>query len=215
MSGISNEELVQKAVVTADALAASGKLNDAQSDRFIDYVVDESALKNNARIVRFRNENLDIDKIGIGSRVAMPKAEAQDPGLRRGVNTSKVTLTPREIMVPFEIGDVFRDINIEGDQVEDHIIRMMAAQLANDLEELYIIGNTLGPAITEEEFKGSGSTTQYIKDTYLALQNGWQEIADNGGIVDAEGANVGLSVHEPRPVAAVPGEARNPCHRSR
>ena len=123
MSGISNEELVQKAVVTADALAAAGKLNDAQSDRFIDFVVDETVLKNNARMVRFRNENLDIDKIGIGSRVAMPKAEAQDPGLRRGVNTSKVTLTPREIMVPFEIGDVFRDLNIEGDAVEEHIIK--------------------------------------------------------------------------------------------
>lgn len=194
MSGISNEELVQKAVITADALAAQGKLNDAQSDKFIDYVVDETELKNNARVVRFRNENLDIDKIGIGTRVAMPKSEAVDPGLRRGVNTSKVTLTPREIMVPFEIGDVFRDVNIEGDDIEEHIIRMFAAQLANDLEELYIIGNTLGPAITENEYKGAGSSSQYIKDSYLALQNGWQEIADQGGIVDAEGANIGLSL---------------------
>ena len=68
--GMSNEELVQKAVIVADDLASAGKLDDAQSDKFIDYVVDETMLKNNARVVRFRNENLKIDKIGIGRRAA-------------------------------------------------------------------------------------------------------------------------------------------------
>ena len=65
MAGISNEELVQKAVITADALASAGKLNPAQSDRFIDFVIDETVLRNNARVVRFRNETLEIDKIGV------------------------------------------------------------------------------------------------------------------------------------------------------
>ena len=192
--GIPNEELIQKAVITTDALAASGKLNPAQSDKFIDYVIDETVLKDNARVVKFRNESLDIDKIGIGKRVAFPKAEAQDPGLRRGVNTSKVTLTPKEIIVPFEIGDNFKEISIEGDQVEDHIIRMMATQLANDLEELYILGDLLGAAILEGDFKDGGSTTEYIKDTYLALQDGWSRLADAANVVDAQGANIGLSI---------------------
>ena len=62
--GLTNEELVEKAVITTDALAAAGKLNPAQSEKFLDYVVDETVLKNNARIVRFRNETLEIDKIG-------------------------------------------------------------------------------------------------------------------------------------------------------
>jgi hypothetical protein len=194
MAKISNEELVQKAVITADTLSSSGKLNPAQSDRFIDYVIDETALKNNARVVRFRNESLDIDKIGIGTRLAMPKAEARDPGLRRGVSTSKITLTPSEIMVPFEIGDTFREVNIEGESVEDHIIQMMATQTANDVEELYISGNKLGPAVLEGNIVDGGSTTQYIKDSYLALQNGWQKLANSGHVVDAAGANIGLSI---------------------
>ena len=79
MSGIPNEELVQKAIVTTDALASSGKLNPAQSNKFIDYVVDETSLKNNARTVRFSNETLEIDKIGVGKRVAVAAAEAADP----------------------------------------------------------------------------------------------------------------------------------------
>jgi hypothetical protein len=194
MGNIPNEELVQKATIVADDLAAAGKLNPAQSDKFIDYVIDETVLKNNARVVRFRNESLDIDKIGIGARAAVPKAEAVDPGVRRGINTSKVTLTPSEIMVPFEIGDIFREINIEGDSVEEHIIKMFATQFANDIEELYLLGNKLGPAVLESEILDGGSTTGYVKDSYLALQNGWNLLADGGHVVDAEGANIGLSI---------------------
>ena len=192
--GISNEELVQKAVITTDALATAGKLNPAQADKFIDYVVDESVLKNNARIVRFREESMDIDKIGIGRRVAFPKTEAQDPGLRRGITTSKVTLTPKTIIMPFEIGDEFKEINIEGEGVEDTIIRLMARQLSNDIEELYIHGDTVGPAILESDYRDGGSTTQYVLDRYLALFDGWNKLADSGNIYDAEAANIGLSV---------------------
>ena len=206
MSGISNEELVQKAVVTADALASSGKLNPAQSDRFIDFVIDETILKDNARVVRFRNETLEIDKIGIGKRVAVPKAEAVDPGVRRGVTTSKVTLKPKEVMVPFEIGDTFREINIEGDDVEETIIRLMATQFANDLEELYVTGNKLGPAVVESDILDGGSSN-YIKDSYLALEDGWQLLADGGNIVDAGGQNIGLSLFS-KAIRAMPTKFR-------
>lgn len=191
---ISNRELVEKAVITTDAIASSGKLNAAQSDRFIDYVIDESVLKNNARIIRFRNEDLDIDKIGVGTRVALPKTEAADPALRRGITTSKVTLTPKEIVVPFEIGDVFKEINIEGESVEDHVIQMMARQLSNDLEDLYINGDTLGEAVIEGDIKDGGSTTQYIKDPYMALFNGWLRLSDGGNVYDAAGQNIGLGI---------------------
>jgi hypothetical protein len=194
MSNIQNEELVKKAVIVADDLASNGKLNDAQSNKFIDYVVDETVLKDNARIIRFRNENLDIDKIGIGARAAVPKSEAKDPGVRRGINTSKVTLTPKEIMVPIEIGDNFSEINIEGEAVEDHIIQMFAKQMANDIEELYLLGDVLGPAVIENDIYPGGSTTQYIKDTYLALFNGWQNLAEGGNLYNAQAANIGTSV---------------------
>jgi len=75
---ISNQELVKKTISAMDALATNGKLNDAQAMRFIDYVIDETSLKGNVRIVRFRNENMDINKVGIGTRVAVPKNEARD-----------------------------------------------------------------------------------------------------------------------------------------
>lgn len=191
---MTNQELVQKAVIATDALAAQGKLNTAQSDKFIDYVVDVTGLKNNARVVRFRNEDATIDKIGVGKRAAMPATEATAPAGRRSINTSKVSLKPSEIIVPFEISDTFSEINLEGMAVEDHIVKMMATQLANDLEQLYIEGDPLGVAAIEGDIVDGGSTTQFVKDTYLALASGWLLRARGAHVVDAGGANIGSSM---------------------
>ncbi len=46
----------------------------------------------------------------------------------------------------------------------------------------------------ENDIHPGGSESLYIKDSYLALVNGWQKLADGGHIVDAAGANIGLSV---------------------
>lgn len=192
--GMTNEELVQKAIVTTDAIASQGKLNPQQANKFIDYVFDLSGLKNAVRTVRFDPETLHIDKIGVGRRVAVPAAEAAAPTERRGINTSRVTLTPKEIMVPFEIGDTFKEINLEKGDVEDHIIKMMAAQLANDLENLYIEGDLLGRAVIQSEILEGGSDTQVVKDSYLGLFNGWLRRADSGHILDAEGQNIGANL---------------------
>lgn len=187
---LSNEQviklLVQKGVITSADLAGGGKLNPKQADKFIDYVIDVTALQNVVRTVKFRNEEMQIDKIGVGNRVAVAKAEAVDPGVRRGVTTSKVLLKPVEVMVPFEISDIFQEINIEGDNVADHITKMMATQFANDLEELEIDGNVLGPARIEDEIFPGGSTTQVIKDGFVGLTDGWLKLADAGNIYDAD-----------------------------
>lgn len=191
---LSNKELVEKAIITTEALANAGRLNPAQSSKFIDFVIDETVLKNNARIIKFRNQDLEIEKIGVGTRVAVPKAEAQDPGVRRGIVTSKVTLRPVEIMVPFEIGDVFKEENIEGEAVEERIVKLMATAFANDLESLYINGDKLGLAISPLDLLGVGSADDRVKDSYLALADGWSRLADSANIVDAQGANIGLSI---------------------
>lgn len=191
---MTNEELVRKAAITTDAIATVGRLNAAQSEKFIDYVIDESVLKNNARIIRFRNSELEIDKIGIGNRVTYPKAEAQDPAIRRGITTSKVTMTPKTLITPFEISDEFQEENIEGDDIEDTIIRLMARQLSNDLELLYINGDILGPSILQGDYLPGGSATQYVLDQYLKLFSGWLRNSDGANVYDAASKNIGLSV---------------------
>ncbi len=191
---MTNEKLLQKALITTADIASAGALNDKQSDTFIDFVIDVTELRGSVRTVRFRNENMDIDKIGVGARVSVPKIEASDPGVRRGITASKVTLTPKEIMTPFEISDTFADHNIEGDSVEDTIMRLMATQTANDIEELLINGDILGPARFEGDLYTGGSATNVVKDTFIALIAGWFRLMDSGNTYDAAGANLSSSV---------------------
>lgn len=195
MSATPNSQVLdrEKALITTDALAAQGKLNPAQQDMFIDYVIEETMLANNARVVRFRNEDLDIDKIGVGERVAMLAKEAVAPQNRRGVTTSKITLTPVEIMVPFEISDTFKEINLEGEGVEEHIIRMMAKRFANNKEQMYIESDVLGLADYQDNIFPPGSTTEVIRDNFLGAYEGWLRLGDAGNTVDLGGAAIGAS----------------------
>lgn len=186
---MTNQELIEKATITTSNLANAGLLNAEQANKFIDYVIDETsdAVKK-ARVVRFKASQRLIEKLNVANRVAVPKAEAADPGIRRGVSSSKVTLEHHEIMVPFEVGDIVKEENIEGDAIEEHIIKMMATRLGNNIEELYWDGNTTGPAQTEEFMLEGGSGSLYVLDSYLGMFNGWLKNADSGHIVDAAGA---------------------------
>ena len=186
--------LVEKGLITSDDLSAGGKLNPQQADRFIDFVIDITGLGQMSRVVRFRNEELVIDKIGVGKRVTVPAAEAKDPGVRRGVSTSKVVLKPSEIMTPFELSDTFMEHNIEGDGVEDTVVRMMATQMGNDVEELYINGDLLGRAALESDLLDGGDTSRYVKDSFLALFDGWLRKADGGTQVDLGGKAISANV---------------------
>lgn len=191
---MTNTEFMERAAITTEALAAAGKLNPQQANKFIDYVIDESVMRAMTRIERFRPEELYIDKIGVGKRVAMLASEAEDPRSRRGVSTSRVVLKPVDIVVPFEIGDRFKRFNIEGDDVEDHVIRMMAIQLANNLDELWIAGNNNGIVQLEDDVYPDGSTTQYVKDAYLSAFAGFLKLAESGHVVDAENAALSASI---------------------
>ena len=207
---MTHQELIAKASITTANLANAGKLNPEQADRFIDFVIDETSMRNMVRVARFRNEQSLIEKIGVGQRVAVPKEEAVDPAIRRTVTTSKVVLQPKEVMVPFEISDIFKEHNIEGDSVEDHIIRMMARQLANNLEEYYWQGNANGPAILESDFLPGGSETLFRKDTYLGLSDSWLKLSEAGNVVDAQGNAISQSVFG-KAVRAMPTKfRRNP-----
>lgn len=189
-----DKDRVQKALIATDALAAAGKLNPEQADKFIDYIVDQSVLKNNARVVRFKPEQMEINKLGLAKRVAMPAAEARDPAHRRGISTTKIVLQPREIIVPFEISDTVLEVNLEGPALQDHIIQMMGKQVANDIEDLYINADPTGPAILESDYIEGGDAAKYVLDAYMALMTGWLRRSDSGHLYDAAGANIGSTV---------------------
>lgn len=191
-----NQELVEKAVVETTALASAGGLNPMQTEKFLDYVVDETSMKGHIRMVRVRGKSWEINKINVGRRVAMAAEEGRDPRMRQGVTTDKVTLTPVEIIVPFSVTDSFKEENIELENINDHIIRMMATKAANDTEEMAINGDSVGASILESDYLPSGgSSTQYRLDNFLKLQDGWWRSIDTGGhLFDADNEQIGTPV---------------------
>lgn len=206
---MTNEEALRKALISAaDSLASAGEVTPAEAEKFLDYVVDETSLKANARIVRIpKGDKWRVNKIGVGTRNAVLATEGVDPGIRRGITTGAVNLETVEIMLPFDIGDGFLERNIEGMSAREHVVRMMAAAFSNDTEELLLNGNVLGPARIENDLIPGGSATGYIKDSFIGGLDGLLRLADGGNVVDVEGANFGVTVAR-QAVTALPTKFR-------
>lgn len=139
------EEILAKAdEVTTSVVsnASGGLLKPAQSNRFIDFVVDQSNLMRNARVVRMRTPQMEIDKLSIGTRLLAKATEASDTGANAAVTFTKVSLSSVKLRLDWELSTESLEDNIEGASLEDHIAQVMARQTANDMDDLLINGNT-------------------------------------------------------------------------
>jgi len=166
---LNTEQLLEKTVDT-DALASGGLLNTEQFNKFTDMVVDQSVMIKEARVVRMRSAVAELDKIATTGRVSQLKSEGVAPESLSTPSFAKVTLTATDIITPFEITFEAMEDNIAGSNLEDTVIRVMAKQTATDLEELAIQGDTASA------------------DDYLKGLDGWRLLADDGNVVDLEGA---------------------------
>lgn len=135
-------ELLQKVVdTTLVGSGGGGILNPEQADRFIDYMVDNGVLTKEARVVRMNAPVREIDRIGLGTRLARLATENVDDGVNAAPTFSKIALQTVKIRLDWRLTSESLEDNIERDDLEDHVARMMATQLGNDLEDLYINGD--------------------------------------------------------------------------
>lgn len=165
---MSIDEMLEKTVDTS-ALAAGGLLGTVQAAKFADLVVDQSVMLREARVVRMRSAVTELDKIATTGRVSQLKSEGIAPETLSEPVFSKVILTATDIITPFEITFEALEDSIEGGNLEDTVIQVMAKQTATDLEELAILGDSESA------------------DTFLAGLDGWRVLADNGHVVDLKG----------------------------
>ena len=176
------EEILAKAneVGTGSAAASGiqynnadgGLLKPAQSNRFIDFVVDQSVLMQNSRVVRMRTPSMDIDKVAVGTRLLAKATELTDGSTNAAVTFSKVTLTSVKLRLDWAMSTESLEDNIEGASLEDHLAQLMARQTANDIDDLLINGNT-----------SSGNNL-------LKALDGFTKKALTGTVVDEAGNNV-------------------------
>lgn len=137
------EELLEKVLTTtAIGAAGGGILKPEQANKFIDYMWDETALTSMVRRVKMNNPTQEIDKIAVGRRLARKATEGVDDGQNVDPTFAKISMTTVKIRLDWELTTESLEDNLEGDALEDHVARLMATQLGNDLEDLYINGDT-------------------------------------------------------------------------
>ena len=179
-----SNELLEKAIVTSqtgdgklgvsgDDAARGGLLKPDQANRFIDYMFDATVVTKFARTIRMRSDIQEIDKIGVGERILKVATEASDTGAAQSVVFAKISLATKKLRLDWELSTESLEDGIEGQDLEDHIARMMATQVGNDVEDLILNG------------VGTGS------DTLLKAFKGVTNIAkDEAHVVDAAGATI-------------------------
>jgi hypothetical protein len=177
---MSSKDLLEKVVNTTEIGAGGGGiLNAKQSNKFLDYLFDQSVLMKTARIVRMNEPTIDIDKVDLGNRIMRKASEGVDDGVNADPTFSKITMTTVKLRLDWELTTEGLEDNIAGDSLEDHVASLMARQTANDLEDLYIHGNT-------------AST-----DPLLKSLDGWRKLARANAVVyDAAGGNLTRTVFD-------------------
>lgn len=134
---------------------ANGVLQPEQGDKFIDYMFDATVLLNgDCRTVKMRSPVAEIDKVAVGSRLVRVATEAVDTGENAGATFSKITLTTVKLRLDFELSTESLEDNIEGQDLEDHIARLMATQFGNDLEDIAINGDSASSDGSLKAFDG-------------------------------------------------------------
>jgi HK97 family phage major capsid protein len=187
-------EVLQKADMTLSGLIGNGGyLLPEQQMRFYRKMIAQPTILQNVRTIQMPRPQLEINKIGFGTRMlqaanqgAVSAVEAGETGSRALTReqryqptTDKISLETSEVIAEINLPYEVLEDNIEGGQIdgtefENTILDMMAERAAADLEELLINGDTT-----------SG-------DTYLALQNGILKnvvsniVNQNGAPLDAD-----------------------------
>lgn len=153
-SGTVLSPLVSPGAMTAQGNSgdAGGVLNPTQSAQFIDYIFDQMVLANDGRKVVMRGNTMELDKVRVGTRLVSKATQAERNDVNASPAFTKIELTTTKFRLDYELSTESLEDSIEGASLEDHIVRLMATQFGNDLEDIAING-------------ASGATSGYYQNT--------------------------------------------------
>jgi hypothetical protein len=187
---VSSAELIQRADLAITDLATNGGiLSPTQANQFIDFVVEEPTILQQVRQIRMPAPEMKINRLGFDGRIlraARQAGSANDDGSndryvrkadRAAPRTTQINLTTKEVIAEVRLPYEILEDNLEGQSLQTHIIRQIAARCALDLEEKGLWGDTALAAT----------------DAYLGQQDGWMKLA-NQHILDWDGAGINASL---------------------
>jgi len=154
---------------TAITLAAE------EADKFYDTLIDQSVLKNVARVVKHKGSEKNIRAIGFGTDDFLyPSAQFSQSTIKGG-STKKftndlITLTTVELKGALKVSDSDLEDGIEGTAFTQHLMSLVAKRMANQLEAFYW---------SAESQALSHNISAYANDDIRSLLDGWRYRIDN------------------------------------
>lgn len=118
-----------------------GQLGPEQANRFIDYVWDATVLAKDGRRINMRANTAEIDKVNVGERVIRGAKQALAIYENAAAKFTKIELVTTKIRLDWEVSTEALEDNIEGQGLEDHLVRLMTNAFGNDIEDLAINGD--------------------------------------------------------------------------
>ncbi|GAH53337.1 unnamed protein product, partial [marine sediment metagenome] len=108
-----------------------------EADKFIDYVVDQSFWKNNARIVKMEKTEKNLRYLGFkaGTRFLKPAAKFASSDYLKEFAEGKVTLRAQKLRGAVVVYDDDLEEGIEGQAFADHLMKIIAKKIANEIDE--------------------------------------------------------------------------------
>ncbi len=179
-----NENLTRADIAMATFEANGGLLQPEQANAFIDFVLEEPTILQQARVERMNAPEKKIARFGFGQRIMRAASQtggAEDNGTngrylpkaqRSSPTNTQITLTSSEVIAEVRLPYEFFEDNLEGQSIESRIMRGIAAQAAIDFEEFGLWADTASA------------------DTYLKLQDGWMKRVAASHVVDNAAAGI-------------------------
>ena len=153
---LSNETLVQKADAALADLTTGGLLQPAQAQKFLRVLIDEAVLLKMATVVPMRSPKQLIEKIQFGQRIlrAGTENEALESKDRSKPSLGKVELDAQLFKAEVRLNNEVVEDSIERGQLRQTIMQLMAEQIAVDIDEVIVKGDTTSADLFLAQFDG-------------------------------------------------------------
>lgn len=153
---MTNEELINKADLAVADLTSGGKLQPAQSQKFLKILIEEAVLMRMATVVPMKSHKQQLDKIKFGSRILRNGAEATalSESDRAKPALSQVELDAKLFKAEVRLNNETLEDSIERGQLRATVMQLMAERIAVDMDEILVKGDTASADTFLASFNG-------------------------------------------------------------
>lgn len=139
---MSNEKL-EKLVSTSSIGGGpgGGYLKTDQADQFIDRIWDAAVLWREADKQKMNSSYKEWSTVRVGARIVRGATEGVATQQNATANFTKVSISTQKFRLDWELTTEALEDNIEGEALDQHLLKLFTHQLAQDLEEVSVHGD--------------------------------------------------------------------------